>query len=301
VTPPHFSVLVPTRNRADLAGGCVRALLRQDHSAFEVLVLDQSEGGDTARAVAAADDGSGRLRRIPVDGVGRSRALNAGIPHARGAWVVLVDDDCEPLPGWLRSLDAESRQAGPRSAIVGRVLPGAPEPGLAPPPATLDEPEPADYAGRVRRDLVYPNFAVPREAFAEVGVFDERMGVGTPLPGGEDNDFGYRLLRAGWRILYRPGPAVIHRAWRTHAARLALKRAYGLGQGAFYAKHLARLDLFMTLRLVEDLGGTARAAAGAAVRGRWSESGGHLRFLEGMVEGAARMAVLLVRGAGRPR
>ena len=83
---------------------------------------------------------------------------------------------------------------------MGRVLAGPVEHGLAPPPATIDEPDAREYRGRVDRDLVYPNFAVPREAFAEIGTFDEGLGVGTTVPGGEDNDFGYRLLRAGWSI-----------------------------------------------------------------------------------------------------
>ena len=144
--------------------------------------------------------------------------------------------------------------------MVGRVLPGPVEPGLAPPPATIEDPEPRDYSGRVPRDLVYPNFAVPKRAFAELGLFDVRMGVGTDLPGGEDNDFGYRLLRAGWRILYRPGPTVVHCAWRSTKERAALKRAYGTGQGAFYAKHLASADPFIAYRFARDVLRTARAA-----------------------------------------
>ena len=93
---PRISVLVPTRGRPDLAATCVRALLAQHHPSFEVVVCDQSPDGATARALQEADDGSHRLRRIAVDGVGRSRALNAGLPHTRGDWVVFTDDDCPP-------------------------------------------------------------------------------------------------------------------------------------------------------------------------------------------------------------
>jgi glycosyltransferase involved in cell wall biosynthesis len=286
----QLSVLVPTRGRPDLAGACVRALLAQNHPSFEVVVCDQSQDGATARALQQADDGSGRLRRVAVEGVGRSRALNAGLPHTRGAWVVLTDDDCTPEPGWLSALDATCAAAGPRAAVLGPVRPGPVAPGMAVPPATLDDPEPVDHAGRLDRDLIYPNVAVPREAFAALGGFDERMSVGTPLPGGEDNDFGYRLLRAGWRILYRPGPGVVHHAWRTPEARLRLKRDYGVGQGAFYAKHLARADAWIAWRLMRDLFRTARAAGGAAVRGRGTEALGHARFLAGIFVGLAGMA-----------
>jgi GT2 family glycosyltransferase len=168
---------------------------------------------------------------------------------------------------------------------------------MAVPPATIEETVSADYAGRIDRDFVYPNFAIPREAFRELGDFDERMGVGTPLPGGEDNDFGYRLLRAGWRILYRPGPTVVHCAWRTDEERAALKKAYGIGQGAFYAKHLASADPFIAYRFAHDVLRTARAAAGAAVRGWWPECRGHLAFLAGLFVGTVRMTVVMLRRA----
>ena len=79
------------------------------------------------------------------------------------------------------------------------------------------------------------------------------------------------------------------------AQRAALKRDYGIGQGAFYAKHLARADLWIGRRLMRDVLRTSRAAAGAAVRGRPEEALGHLRFLTGMLVGLCRMGVLLAR------
>jgi glycosyltransferase involved in cell wall biosynthesis len=291
---PLFSILIPTRDRAALAEGCIRTILGQRHDSYEVLVLDQSEGHATRQAVERAASGSGRVRYLRIASAGRSRALNAGIPLARGKWLVITDDDCEAAPGWLAALEDEVGRARGREAIVGRVLPGPVEPGKAVPPATIDDPEPTDFAGRIDRDLIYPNFAIPRSAFAELGEFDERMGVGTRLPGGEDNDFGYRLLRAGWRILYRPAPTVIHRAWRSEKARAALKRSYGIGQGAFYAKHLAAADPFIAYRFARDVLRTTRAAAGAALRGWPRECRGHLSFLAGLFVGAVKMAALMM-------
>jgi glycosyltransferase involved in cell wall biosynthesis len=293
---PFFSILVPTRDRPDLAATCVRSILAQGDHDFELLVLDQSDGSATGEAVRAVAGDSGRTRHVRVSGRGRSRSLNAGIEEARGKWVVMTDDDCEAEPGWLDGLTTEARAAGPRDAIVGRVVPGPVEPGKSLPPATIEDLDPAVYTGRVDRDLVYPNFAVPRSVFDVIGRFDVRMGVGTSLPGGEDNDFGYRLLRAGWRIIYRPGPTVVHCAWRSTEERAALKRAYGTGQGAFYAKHLAAADPFIAYRFARDVARTTRAAGGALIR-RWpSECRGHLDYLVGLFIGAGRMTALMVRG-----
>jgi len=298
---PLFSILVPTRNRPELAATCVRSILAQGDHDFELLVLDQSDDRATGDAVAAAAGDSSRTRHVAVSGRGRSLSLNAGIGEASGQWIVMTDDDCEAEPGWLDGLQAEARAAGPRDAIVGRVRPGPVEPGKSLPPATIEDPEPSIYTGRVDRDLVYPNFAVPRPAFDAIGRFDVRMGVGTTLPGGEDNDFGYRLLRAGWRILYRPGPTVVHCAWRSTEERAALKRAYGTGQGAFYAKHLASADPFIAYRFARDVLRTARAAGGALIRGWPAECRGHLDYLAGLFVGGARMTALMARGVPSDR
>ena len=292
---PFFSIVVPTRNRPDLAAACVAGVLALDHPSFEFVLCDQSDGDRTRLAVETASHRDPRVRVVKVDGRGRSRALNGGVPHALGRWVVFLDDDCEPVPGWLVELEREALAAAPRSALLGRVLAGPVTAGLAPPPATIEDPEPRDFRGLVDRDLVYPNFAVPRAALEEIGPFDERLGVGTSIPGGEDNDFGYRLLRAGWTIAYRPGPAVIHRAWRTHAARLSLKYAYGVGQGAFYAKYLLQGDLFVAWRLIKDVIRNGRHLAGALLRLRVSEAGGHLRYLVGIPVGMSRLTFLAAR------
>jgi hypothetical protein len=80
--------------------------------------------------------------------------------------------------------------------------------------------------------------------------------------------------------------------------RAALKRSYGIGQGAFYAKHLAAADPFIAYRFAHDIVRTARAAAGAAIRGRGRESRGHLAFLGGLFTGAWRMGSTMA-SAGR--
>lgn len=291
MSAPFFSILVPTRNRPDLAATCARSVLALDPPSAELLVCDQSDGEETRRAVEAAAAGDVRVRVVSVSGRGRSRALNGGIPEARGRWIVMTDDDCEPVPGWLQAFELEADRAPARAGIVGRVLAGPAEPGLAPPPSTLEDPEPADYAGRIDRDVVYPNFAVPKAVFDEIGLFDERLGVGTRIPGGEDNDFGYRMLRAGWKILYRPAPAVIHRAWRTHEARLALRRDYGIGQGGFYAKHVLRADPFIAWRFAKDLVRNGRYLLGALARGRIHDARGSARFLSGLPVGFLRYAL----------
>jgi GT2 family glycosyltransferase len=272
---------------------CVRAILAQESPPpFEVVVADQSDDEATVGAVGVDD----RVRSVRVSGRGRSRALNAGIRDARAPWIVVTDDDCRPAPDWLASIARAIEGLPARSVLVGRVIAGPKGPGAADPPAVLDRADAFDVSECGFEDWIYPNLAFPHAALDAIGGYDERLGVGTRIPGGEDNDWGYRLLRAGWTIAYRPGPVVVHEAWRSLEERQALKRAYGIGQGGFYAKHLAKLDPFMVLRIAYDLGRQAKGFTLAVLTARDRDARGHLAYAGGLVYGVFSMGELIVRG-----
>ena len=59
----------------------------------------------------------------------------------------------------------------------------------------------------------------------------------THLPGAY-----FRLLEAGYRIVYSPEAVLFHRAWRTPQSYLPLRWAYGVALGGFFAKHLTLRD-----------------------------------------------------------
>jgi GT2 family glycosyltransferase len=271
----------------------VRAILAQESPPpFEVVVADQSDDEATREAVGGDD----RVRVVRVAGRGRSKALNAGIRVARAPWIVVTDDDCRPEPDWLAAIARAIETLPARSVLVGRVVAGPKGPGAADPPAVLDRADAFDVTECGFEDWIYPNLAFPIAVLDAIGGYDERLGVGTRIPGGEDNDWGYRLLRAGWTIAYRPEPVVVHEAWRSLEERQALKRAYGIGQGGFYAKHLAKLDPFMLLRIAYDLGRQAKGFALAVLTARDRDARGHLAYAGGLVYGVFSMGELLVRG-----
>jgi GT2 family glycosyltransferase len=94
--------------------------------------------------------------------------------------------------------------------------------------------------------------AMYKSDFEVAGGFDVRLGPGTRFPGAEDNEFAYRLMSAGHRIIYVHDSVSYHRGWRDTTAYVRLYRGYGRGQGAFYAKHLVKGDLFLLRRWVQD-------------------------------------------------
>jgi len=92
-----------------------------------------------------------------------------------------------------------------------------------------------------------------RSLIDSVGDFDVRLGAGTHFAGSEDNDFAFRLLEAGHRIVYVPEAVVYHRAWRPASAYFPLRWNYGRGQGAFYGKHFNLRDRYMLWRLAHEI------------------------------------------------
>jgi GT2 family glycosyltransferase len=137
--------------------------------------------------------------------------------------------------------------------------------------------------------VLYPlNMALYRSALAEVGGFDERLGPGTPFPASEDGDLGFRLLEAGYAIHYAPQAALVHRAWRTQRDYLPLRWGYGLGRGAFYAKHLSWRDRQMRRRAWRDLA-RLRHWPGLLLRDRRAAQG-DIVLVGGIVWGALRWA-----------
>jgi GT2 family glycosyltransferase len=120
--------------------------------------------------------------------------------------------------------------------------------------ATVVETESAVYAGRLERDvLAGGNCAFTRTTLTSSGGWDERLGAGSRYPAAEDNDLGHRLLEAGYRIVYVPDAVLVHRAWRPRSEYVRLRWRYGLGKGAFYAKHLSLRDPHILRRLGRDL------------------------------------------------
>ena len=92
--PLTVSVVIPTRNRGSLIRETLERLLAIDGSAMEIVVVDQSTNTETADIVAELSAHDGRLRLVPTETVGSSKARNVGCSSAAGDLVAYLDDDC---------------------------------------------------------------------------------------------------------------------------------------------------------------------------------------------------------------
>jgi glycosyltransferase involved in cell wall biosynthesis len=204
---PDVSVVIPTRDRSRLLALTLRSVLWQREADFEVVVVDDGSGDDTARLVTSVADVRVRLVRQDVQrGVGAAR--NRGIAAARGSWIAFLDDDDLWAPDKLaRQLDA-ARLDGRAWVYAGgvnvdqylRVLEGGPPP----PPQRVVE-----LLGRYNPVPVgASNVIVRADLLERAGPFDP------DLRRTEDWDMWIRLARLGppgWAcrplVAYRMHPA----------------------------------------------------------------------------------------------
>jgi GT2 family glycosyltransferase len=292
-TLPPTSLIICSRNRPQLLLETVQSVLQGDDVPTELIIVDQSDAPHAQLATLTSDRPCA-IRYLHVQSRGVSQARNDGIAAAQYDILAFTDDDVFVAPAWYGALIGALVAAGPRSVITGRVLATAAETPGGFAPATVISETPAIYQGRLQRDVLEAgNAALYRAATDEIGGYDPRLGPGTRFPAGEDNDFGLRLLSAGYRIAYVPEAVIYHRAWRSKNDYWRVQWNYGIGQGAYYGKYLSLRDRYMLGRLVRLLLRSGRRLV-RRLRYEPLRAWGHAVYAVGVCCGVARWL------AGRP-
>lgn len=109
-----ISVVIPTRNDADMLAVCLAALARQTRRADEIVVVDNASTDDTAEVCAAAG-----ARRIAVELPGIAASTACGFDEARFELIARLDTDSIPAADWLERVAAILQEAGRLSAVSG--------------------------------------------------------------------------------------------------------------------------------------------------------------------------------------
>ena len=210
------TVVVPARSSTRQ----VSRLLAAVPEGVPVVIVDD---GSQPPLSPAARPGLRVLRHAAPRGPAAAR--NAGAREVTTPWVAFVDSDVVPGPGWLDAMLEHARAPGVL-AVAPRVV-SAPTGGLAGLVETwsggLDLGAKASDVGLGQRVSFVPTalLVVERDAFDEVGGFDESMHVG------EDVDL-VRRLEARGRVRYEPDVVAVHEPRTSFRAVLARRFAYGL-------------------------------------------------------------------------
>jgi glycosyltransferase involved in cell wall biosynthesis len=242
----HVSAVICTRNRPDLIGTAVASVLANTYPDFDLLVVDQSDEPRTGEIVKALASTHPNLRYLHTSTPGLSRAYNIGVRETNGEILAFTDDDCVAPTNWIESIAAAFATEPEADMLYGQVL--RPEslrdctdeiPTLA-----IERPRRLSRRDGFRIYGMGANFGARRRLFERIGGFDEILGGGGPLKSSQDFDLQYRAYLGGATVLLRPDVQVDHYGVRTHAQWPATLRAYGFGDGAFYAKHIRCGDVY---------------------------------------------------------
>ena len=224
----RVSVIVPVLDGEATIDACLRSLLALDYpeERREILVVDNGSRDGTAKILARHTP---HVRVLAERRRGPAAARNRGLASASGEIVAFTDADCVVDAQWLRHLVAPLEDRG--VAIAGGRI-------LARRPCNPIERFGEEIHDHERAINVYAppyaitmNWASPSTALAAVGGFDAR------LARGEDVDLAYRLVQAGYRIVFAPDAVVYHANERSFAGLFREGFQHGVYSVAVLRKH----------------------------------------------------------------
>lgn len=243
-----ITVILCTWNRAKMlaiALASIEACVAPPEIQWEVLVVDNNSSDDT-RAVCDSfvQRYPGRFRYLFEGQQGKSYALNAGVQNAKGRIIAFTDDDLTVDAHWIEALyDVFEKQNC--AGVGGKIVPV----WTCKQPAWLDFNGPyahTAFGGIVRFDHgseiselstapIGANMAYRRDILDKYGPFRSDLCRVGNLLGGEDSEYGRRLLKAKERLLFLPTAIVYHpvekqrterkyfRAWAYHYGRWIIR------------------------------------------------------------------------------
>ena len=111
---PKVTVVIPTRERADVLAFALRTVTAQDYARLEIVVSDNASHDHTRAVVEAVGDP--RVRYIHT---GRRLSMSENwefaLRHAEGDWITILGDDDGLMPGAIQRLLAIASETGVRA------------------------------------------------------------------------------------------------------------------------------------------------------------------------------------------
>lgn len=234
---PIISVVIPTYNRADAIKLTLQHCSQQTipPEQFEVVVVDDGSTDGTEQVVTSPS-WPFHLSYLKQANKGAAATRNLGVAHARSNLILFLDADVIPEPQLL-AVHLQSHSETTRHLVVGRIKPW-PE-TVRPWHVQVVDPESAgmDYGERARTIPFYMalggNFSMTREAFVEIGGYDESF----PAAGCEETEFAYRAELRGYRLLYEPRAVGYHNHSRSLQQRCLQQAAHMRSMALLIVKH----------------------------------------------------------------
>ncbi len=222
--PIEISIIIPVYNQWHFTKACINSILLTTHGEnirYEIILADD---GSTDETINASEYFKViRIIKTPHN-LGFLRNCNNAVQHAKGKYILLLNNDTVVLPGWLSELH-KTIEEDDTSAIVGSKF-LYPDGLIQEAGGLLLENGTGYNAGR-GSDRDTPVFNISRETdyisgasilirksfWDEVGGFDERYKNAYC----EDSDLAMTARSLGYRVIYQPKSEVVHFEHQSYA------------------------------------------------------------------------------------
>ena len=267
-----YSIIVPVYNRPDEVEELLQSLTEQELKDFEVVIVEdgsQKPCKDVCDKFADILD----LHYYVKENGGPGQARNYGAERARGEWLIILDSDVVLPKGYLKAIEEgvsaplphREGQGGGSAAFGG---PDASHPSFTPVQKAISYSMTSFFTtggirgGKAKLDKFYPrsfNMGIRRDVYLQLGGFSK-------MRFGEDIDFSYRIVEAGYR------PQLFPDAWVWHKRRTDFRKFFrqvynsGIARINLEKRHPGTLKLVHLLPMVFTVGVIALILIAAVAR-----------------------------------
>ena len=228
-----YSIIVPVYNRPDEVDELLQSLCEQTVKDFEVIIVEDGSI-KPCKDVCNKYAGILSLHYYAKENSGPGQSRNYGAERANGEYVIILDSDVVLPSGYLQAIERSlSLPKGHQLAAFGG--PDAAHPDFTPVQKAISYSMTSFFTtggirgGKAKLDKFYPrsfNMGIRRDVYQQLGGF-------TKMRFGEDIDFSYRIVEAGYQ------PRLFPEAWVWHKRRTDFRKFFR----QVYNSGIARINL----------------------------------------------------------
>jgi GT2 family glycosyltransferase len=219
-------VIVCVHDAVDEVRRCLDSVIRTLERHHTLIIVDDGSGEETARFLRNFEKSHHQVKLFRRDSAGGyTRAANCGLDNSTAEFVILLNSDTQVPKDWWRKL-ARAAYTSPETGIVGPLSNAA---------SWQSVPEIIDQNGQLAVNEMPAGFTVEdmdrlaeacspttvvridlangfclglkRNVLDAIGLFDEKL---FPRGYGEENDFCFRAVDAGFQIIIATDCYVYH-------------------------------------------------------------------------------------------
>lgn len=259
----NYSIIVPVYNRPDEVSELLESLCSQTVKNFEVIIVE--DGSEkTCKDVCDKYADILDLHYYYKDNSGPGQSRNYGAERANGKYLIVLDSDVVVPTDYLKAINEELE----KEEVAAFGGPDAAHESFTPVQKAISYSMTSFFTtggirgGKKKLDKFYPrsfNMGIRRDVYMQLGGF-------TKMRFGEDIDFSYRIVEAGYQ------PRLFPKAWVWHKRRTDFRKFFrqvynsGIARINLEKRHPGTLKLVHLLPTVFTLGIIVLILIGAFAR-----------------------------------